>query len=137
LLRLFPEKYPAHTFVLVPRPNSPEIAAYYTLTPAPGVLIGIHPDDEVQTDIIWLEYLAVARPYQRRGIGKEILEQIILDVLAAADIHSSVSFLMLYSLSDRTTNWYLSLGLGFREVAPGSPYLALEVATMRQGRLHP
>ena len=121
------------TYVVVPEAGSPEIIAYYMVSPDPLMVVEIEPDEEVEVNWVWLRAMAVASRYQRQGIGTRILGRLIRQTLDAANRHPSIEALALRALDEEAKKWYLERDLGFREsYPPKSLTLDLPVATMRQ-----
>jgi GNAT superfamily N-acetyltransferase len=118
------------TYVAVNRPDDPEIVAYYNVVPDTRLLMAVPPGEELSHASVWLRYFAVAEKFQRQGIGRRLLLHIITEVMVV-NAHPEIESLNLQTLDDYAKRWYVALDFGFLELAPGSRYLTLPVATIR------
>lgn len=78
---------------------------------------------------IQLNILAVDERYQKQGIGRWILSQLIRYIVHQADTYE-IDYLLIDPLDEKASGYYLALNLGFVRLQSGK--LVLLTETMRQ-----
>jgi GNAT superfamily N-acetyltransferase len=118
------------TWVVVPEPGARQVIAYYSVFPDPRDLIGDAGRLFASVEEIMLERLAVDREYQCKGIAPMLIQRVIDDTVAAAEVQP-IEALILDPLNDSLGDYYLGLELGFFRLRADRPRLAVTIATMR------
>ena len=116
------------TYVVVSKPGSRKILACFTLLPDPQDIVA---EDEIAVEFtaVLLNLLAVDHHYQRRGIGKWILSQLMRDMVQVSESHP-LDYLLVEPLDEEARGYYQHLDMGFVTLSDGK--LVLSVETMRQ-----
>ena len=96
------------TYVVVSNPGDAHILACLTLLPALQEVFST----SAQFTAILLNILAVDYRYQRRGIGKWILSQLIRHIVQLAETYK-FDYLLVEPLDNEANNYYEHLNLGF------------------------
>jgi GNAT superfamily N-acetyltransferase len=118
-------KQPYRIYVVVSQAGSPEILAYFTFAPD---LQDVFSETSKFTAIM-LNLLAVDSRWQRQGIGKWILLQIVAYIIQRAEIYE-FDYLLVEPIDEEATSYYKHLNIGFVPLPSGR--LALSIETMRQ-----
>ena len=78
---------------------------------------------------VLLNLFAVDTRYQKQGIGKQILFELMVSIVRAAETHQ-LDYLLVLPLDQEAADYYKHLNLGFVPLDDGSLILPVEV--MRQ-----
>jgi predicted N-acetyltransferase YhbS len=116
------------TYIVVLQPGDSEIIACFTLLPSP---LDIMAGDEQATKFtaVLLNLLAVDYRYQKQGIGKRVIFELMVNIVQTAETHP-LDYLLVLPLDEEAAGYYKHLNLGFVSLADGSLILPVEV--MRQ-----
>ena len=113
------------TYVVVFHPGASEVLACFTLLPDLQEVVA--PTGGFPA--VLLNILAVDHKHQRKGIGKWILSQLILDIVNLATPEAT-PYLLIEPIDDEASAYYQYLDIGFVRLSDGK--LVLPMDTMRQ-----
>jgi GNAT superfamily N-acetyltransferase len=116
------------TYVVVSRTGSRRIIAYLSLLPEPQDIVKPHIGTEPWTYVL-LNALAVDLRYQRRGIGRWILSELIIE-LAEFSKTVTLDYLVIAPLDDEARAYYQHLGWQFDSLENGN--LILSISAIRK-----
>jgi GNAT superfamily N-acetyltransferase len=117
------------TYVVVSHPGDDQILACFTLLP--DLQEVFFPSGGYIA--VLLNILAVDTRYQRKGIGKWILSQLISDIVDLAT-DEIAPYLLIEPIDDEASAYYQHLDLGFVRLSDGKLVLAHETMRNAVGR---